>query len=285
LLGCLAAFILLPPVVTLLVLPLEITRIAGCFLLFVVFAIAGIGAAGLAALMVQRTKQPTGIGASQSDIAGSRSFLSELAICLWLGGVITVILLPALNVLLDISLKMAWPIGCAITFVILGIVLACGAYLTEKRRAQSPKRSDDISQTPAAFIRRAFVIELGTGLPVIGWFVILPVAILVSLGAAVFALLRWVPGAAEPVEARPTGIKRIAISLIALLWAAPFIAISVSVVAFFVRGGIPIELAAAFPLTGWLVLIPVYIIVLLCSTIYALIRWRYRGEGAQQAHL
>ena len=93
------------------------------------------------------------------------------------------------------------------------------------------------------------------------------------------------PGAAEPVEVGPTGIKRIVISLIALLWAAPFIAISVAVVAFFVRGGIPIELAAGFPFTGWLVLIPVYIIVLLCGTIYALIRWRYRGEGAQQAHL
>ena len=168
LLGCLAAFILLPPVVTLLALPLEITRIAGCFLLFVVFAIAGIGAAGLAARMVQRTKQPDAIGASRSDIATSRSLLSELAICLWLGGVITVILLPALIVLLDISLKMAWPIGCAITFVILGIVLAYGAYLTEKRRAQSSKRSDDISQTSAAFIRRTFMIELGTGLPVIG---------------------------------------------------------------------------------------------------------------------
>ena len=285
LVGCLAAFILLPPVVTLLVLPLELTRIAGCFLLSVVFAIAGIGAAGLAARMTQRATQPAGIGTSQPNITASRSFLSELAICLWLGGVTTVVLLPALLFLFDISIKMVWPIACSIFFVILGIFLAYGAYLTEKRRTQSSTQPDNIAQTSCTFIRSAFVIELATGLPIIGWFVILPATILISLGAAVFALLRWVPGEAEPVEDRPAGIKRIFISSIALLWAAPFIAISVAVVAFFVRGGIPIELAVEFPLTGWLILIPIYVIVLLCGTVYALIRWRYRGNRARQAYL
>ncbi len=44
-----------------------------------------------------------------------------------------------------------------------------------------------------ATIRGAVALELAAVFPLIGWFVFIPVALLLSLGAAIFALLGWQP--------------------------------------------------------------------------------------------
>jgi hypothetical protein len=44
-----------------------------------------------------------------------------------------------------------------------------------------------------AFLRGAVIWELASAFPVIGWLLVIPIGTLISLGAAVFALLRWTP--------------------------------------------------------------------------------------------
>ena len=56
----------------------------------------------------------------------------------------------------------------------------------------------------AQFVRAA--LELAVVVPVIGWFVVLPLGTVAMLGAATFALLRWQPRAMVPAPlAWPTG--------------------------------------------------------------------------------
>jgi len=60
----------------------------------------------------------------------------------------------------------------------------------------------------------ALVTELAAVFPLIGWFLFLPYTLLVSLGAAVFAALRWMPAAStrpvppsyNPVEGVPSAV-------------------------------------------------------------------------------
>lgn len=59
--------------------------------------------------------------------------------------------------------------------------------------------------TPAgAFLRGAVALELAAAFPFIGWFLVIPVTLLTSLGAALFALLRWRPRQAA-LAAEPAG--------------------------------------------------------------------------------
>lgn len=44
-----------------------------------------------------------------------------------------------------------------------------------------------------AFLRGAIALELAAIFPLLGWLLVIPVTILVALGASIFALLHWVP--------------------------------------------------------------------------------------------
>ncbi len=54
------------------------------------------------------------------------------------------------------------------------------------------------------FVRAALAFELALAVPVLGWLIVLPFALVFSFGASVFALLHWVPRSAAagtaPVE-------------------------------------------------------------------------------------
>jgi hypothetical protein len=272
-LGCVAFFILLPPVAILLFLPLNITRIAGCFLLMVVLALSGLGAAGLAA--------KTGGTKSHVTSPVRRNVVLELAAALWMGGVATVILLPPVTILLDLPLKQAWLIGCSLVFTTLLIVGLGTAVRMGKRVTSSTSFVNDDTQPVHSFLRGTAIIGLAAGFPVIGWFIAFPITLLMSLGAMVFALFRWAP-AAETMERKEMKIRNALIPVLVTLWILPPMAISVAAVAFFVRGGIPIELAAEFPFIGWCIVLPIYIILVVGGTITALLR-RRRRRTAQLA--
>ncbi len=47
--------------------------------------------------------------------------------------------------------------------------------------------------SPGALLRGAVALEFAAVFPIIGWFIVFPFVLLESLGAAVFALLRWSP--------------------------------------------------------------------------------------------
>jgi hypothetical protein len=63
------------------------------------------------------------------------------------------------------------------------------------RRMASP------SVTPlGGFVRGAVVLELAAAFPVLGWFFILPLALVTAFGATGFALLNWMPRS-QPMRA------------------------------------------------------------------------------------
>lgn len=48
--------------------------------------------------------------------------------------------------------------------------------------------------SPGALLRGAVALEFATAFPIIGWFIVFPFVLLMSLGASVLALLHWTPG-------------------------------------------------------------------------------------------
>jgi len=278
-LGCLTAAILLPLVATLFALPLSATRIAGCFVLLTLVAFAGLGALGLAARIGRRLARQSDEGTVLTGVFVRRSLAAELAAGVWMGGAATVIMLPAAIVLMDLPLRLTWPTACSLV-VVASIVLGT-ALLT------GPKSAPAQRSMPGTFLRGGAVLELAAGLPVVGWFVVLPAAFLTSLGAAVFALLRWMPQAAAVDTRAASRVKRAAVSTLVLLWLLPLIAISVAAVAFFARGGVALELAAGLPFSGWLAIVLVWIVAVAGGTVLAFTRWgrwwkRPLTSGGQQ---
>lgn len=58
---------------------------------------------------------------------------------------------------------------------------------------------------PAAFVRAAVAFELAAAFPLIGWFFVIPISIIISIGASVYAILGWKPrAAATPAPETPT---------------------------------------------------------------------------------
>jgi hypothetical protein len=60
-------------------------------------------------------------------------------------------------------------------------------------------RAEGVAASSAGgLLRGAIALELAVVVPVIGWFVVLPLGTVVMLGAATFALLRWQPRTVAP---------------------------------------------------------------------------------------
>jgi hypothetical protein len=252
----------------------------GCTLLFVVLAFAGLGTAGLAAKIGERLVPHTDRSISPSAALPRGSAALELAASFWLGGVTTVILLPSIAILLELPLKQACILGCSLFFIVLALAGLGAASLAAKRGRQSAPHVSDTVAPPAAFVRGAVVLELAVGFPVIGWFVVAPLTLITALGAAVFAVLRWMPRVAAPAAHTGTGIRKTIMLSLVLLWVLLLVAISVSAVAFLMRGAVALELAANLPAAVWFVVIAFYFITALGALVFALLRWIPRIAAA-----
>ena len=263
-LGCLTALIMVPPIATMFALPLVAARIAGCVLLLTLIAFSGLGAAGLASRIGKRLAPQSG-DALPAGSSVRRSLVVELAAGVWMGGVAAVILLPAAIVLMRLPLQLTWPTAWSLLFVV-GVVLGAASLFT--RRGAGARQA-----IAEADLRGGAALLLASGLPVIGWFVVLPIAFLTSLGASVFALLRWVPKTALPEARAATGTGGMVVSALALLWLLPFLVISVSTAVFLARGGVALELAADFPFVGWLAVVLLWIAAVVGGTAFAFSRW------------
>ncbi len=64
------------------------------------------------------------------------------------------------------------------------------------------ERSDPSISELQSFLYGAASLELAAVFPGLGWFIFLPAGLMLSTGAAIFALLRWSPG---PAIEQPTG--------------------------------------------------------------------------------
>ncbi len=112
--------------------------------------------------------------------------------CFWLGGLWVAVSIPPLVILFNLPSGVSQLIGWLGVFVLLtfaslgaaGLAALMGARLRDAGLTASP---------PSALLRGAVALELAAVVPVIGWFVLLPLIIVSTLGAAGFALLHWMP--------------------------------------------------------------------------------------------
>ena len=95
--------------------------------------------------------------------------------------------------------------GLMVLVLSLGTVGAAGMVARLSQRLN--QRSNRPMSPLAGFLTGAVALELAVAFPVVGWLLVLPIALLTALGATVFALLRWRPKASSQPAATlsPTG--------------------------------------------------------------------------------
>jgi len=116
----------------------------------------------------------------------------SLAQSFWLGLVIiTVVTIP-------IIVLLALPFGPAKFFgwILIAAALAISSIGSAGIAAHFGERMQQASNSYTslgAFMRGAVILELATFFPILGWFFLLPLALITAFGATGFALLNWLP--------------------------------------------------------------------------------------------
>lgn len=126
-------------------------------------------------------------------------------LCFWLGGVLVALLSVPVVVLLAIPAGASRFAGAALIAASLTLATLGAAGLCAKMAGHLSARSAGLSPA-SAFARSAVALELAAFFPLVGWFIVLPLAVVLALGATAFALLRWLPrtsaiSAPRPIEA------------------------------------------------------------------------------------
>jgi hypothetical protein len=122
--------------------------------------------------------------------------------CFWLGGLAAAGAVIPIVILLALPLGPARLAGWGLIFLVLALASFGAAGLAARMAAQLHKVGG--AGTPlGAFVRGAVALELAAAFPVVGWLVVIPLAVVTALGAALFAVLRWAPALAAPPAAGP----------------------------------------------------------------------------------
>lgn len=112
--------------------------------------------------------------------------------CFGLGGALTAMLIIPIVGLLMLPFGPAKFMGWALVAITLAVSALGAAGLAAK---MGDKISAHSSAMPpvGAFVRGAIALELAAIFPILGWFILIPIVIVTSLGATAFALLHWMP--------------------------------------------------------------------------------------------
>ena len=124
--------------------------------------------------------------------------------CFWLGGVISAAVIVPVVILLALPFGPAKFAGWALVVIVLSLANIGSAGLAAKMGERLTARSAGISGA-GAFVRGALALELAIGFPVFGWLLVLPLVLVLAIGATGFTLLHWLPKttpAADPAPIR-----------------------------------------------------------------------------------
>ena len=77
--------------------------------------------------------------------------------------------------------------------IILGLASLGAAGIAAEIGSLLNQRNEVDFTALGAFLRGAVIWELASAVPVIGWLLVIPVGLLISLGGALFSVLRWMP--------------------------------------------------------------------------------------------
>lgn len=83
--------------------------------------------------------------------------------------------------------------GFTLIILLLTTALIGAAGMAARLSERLPSANAQTSPSMARFVGGATALELAVIFPVIGWLVVLPIALLMALGATVYALLHWSP--------------------------------------------------------------------------------------------
>ena len=130
---------------------------------------------------------PAGVGRSQQRLERTpyRSLFFGLA--------------AAIATALIVSLLSAVPVGlfkflgALVALLALAIATMGAAGVTCSMAARLQDATGGATAAVGAFVRSALALELAAAFPLVGWFVVIPACLVISYGAGLFALLRWMP--------------------------------------------------------------------------------------------
>ncbi len=126
----------------------------------------------------------------------------------WMGLAILFVAGIPIFILIALPFGPAKFVGATLAFLILAVAsLGAAGIAAEMGDRLGSKRGDQLSAT-GAFIRAAVALELAAAFPLVGWFIVIPLTVIVSIGATTFALLGWIPRPALPLapDVSPTQV-------------------------------------------------------------------------------
>jgi hypothetical protein len=128
--------------------------------------------------------------------------------CFWLGGVLTAIASIPIVILLALPFGPAKFAGFALMAVALAFASLGAAGLAAKMGERLVMHSKGQHSPVGAFVRGTIALELAAAFPFIGWLLVIPLAVVTSLGATAFALLHWMPRTVEQVADENAAVSR-----------------------------------------------------------------------------
>ena len=114
-------------------------------------------------------------------------------ITLGLGLLVSGIAATPILVLFAIALPFTSFLGAVLLFGFLGFAGIGAAGIAAHMGQQLRVNSDEQMSNAGAFVRAAVAFELAAAFPILGWFVVIPISVLLSMGAAVFGLIGSIP--------------------------------------------------------------------------------------------
>jgi hypothetical protein len=109
----------------------------------------------------------------------------------WVGVGLTFIVTLPIGILLALPFGPAKFLGMVLLMLTLAFASLGAAGIPAVMADRLHMGSTVEPSSAAAFVRAAISLELAAAFPFIGWFIVIPIAIFISLGSAFFAVLRW----------------------------------------------------------------------------------------------
>jgi hypothetical protein len=123
----------------------------------------------------------------------------------WFGGVLTALFIIPTVILLALPFGPAKFLGWATIAVVLVLSSLGSAGIAAKMGERIVQKS---TASPfSAFLRGAIALELAIFFPVLGWFIVMPLTIVTSIGSTGFALLHWSPRVIQAPSASPDPVQ------------------------------------------------------------------------------
>ena len=116
----------------------------------------------------------------------------SLARSFWLGLVIVIALTIPIVILLALPFGPAKFIGWILIAASLALS-SIGSAGIAAHLGERMKQAGNNYTSLSAFVRGSVVLELAAFFPVLGWFFLMPLALITAFGATGFALLNWLP--------------------------------------------------------------------------------------------